>query len=362
MEIPKRVKLQSTSKEEDEAYLKSLPMGVRFKPLDAELIVYYLKRKVNKKPLPPNRILEVQLYNYDPDTLTEINKNVSSDGVVNRWYFFTPRDRKYAKGLRPDRSAGNGYWKATGADKPIIHKGELVGLKKTLVFYKGKQPKGDKSNWIMHEYVLSDTPARERTSHADMRLNDWVLCRIYKKPPTRAPQRQEEKAGVAMVSVHATQTQQDCGILPPPQFDQQFQFEYFPTLRQQTYPMPFHNNAYDPSTSYGNSTSGGLPYFPENYAYGSSTSGGLTPPHFAEDVYGSSTSGGLPPSHFSDNSNGISRSDELPPLPESFGDSMVEPTPSGHENFITEAIPLSTIPPRQGKRRILDDFEFSANE
>ncbi|CAL5370986.1 unnamed protein product [Camellia sinensis] len=27
------------------------------------------------------------------------------------WYFFTPRDRKYKNGKRPNRAASDGYWK-----------------------------------------------------------------------------------------------------------------------------------------------------------------------------------------------------------------------------------------------------------
>ena len=81
------------------------------------------------------------------------------------WYFFTPRDRKYPNGSRPNRAAGSGYWKATGADKPIGQP-KAVGIKKALVFYAGKAPKGEKTNWIMHEYRLanSDPSARKKNS------------------------------------------------------------------------------------------------------------------------------------------------------------------------------------------------------
>lgn len=70
------------------------------------------------------------------------------------WYFFSLRDRKYPTGLRTNRATDAGYWKTTGKDKEIFHSGALVGFKKTLVFYKGRAPKGERSNWVMHEYRL----------------------------------------------------------------------------------------------------------------------------------------------------------------------------------------------------------------
>ncbi|KAH9295720.1 hypothetical protein KI387_039308, partial [Taxus chinensis] len=154
-----------------------LPPGFRFFPTDDELVVHYLCKKAASQSLPVPIIAEVDLYKYDPWQLPEMALFGEKE-----WYFFTPRDRKYPNGSRPNRAAGSGYWKATGADKPITMKGgnKRVGIKKALVFYAGKAPKGTKSNWIMHEYRLADInrPARKKGC---LRLDDWVLCRIYNK-------------------------------------------------------------------------------------------------------------------------------------------------------------------------------------
>lgn len=104
------------------------------------------------------------------------------------WYFLTPRDRKYPNGSRPNRATVNGYWKATGADKPVTPEGRStpVGIKKALVFYTGKAPVGVKTNWIMHEYRLVGTGnnsnrCKSNGKNGSLRLDDWVLCRLYNK-------------------------------------------------------------------------------------------------------------------------------------------------------------------------------------
>ncbi|KAJ9697640.1 hypothetical protein PVL29_006984 [Vitis rotundifolia] len=155
----------------------NLPPGFRFHPTDEELVVHYLCRKASNQTLPVPIIVEIDLYKYDPWQLPE-----KALFGKKEWYFFTPRDRKYPNGSRPNRAAGHGYWKATGADKPIRPTGstKTVGIKKALVFYSGKAPKGTKTDWIMHEYRLAQ-PNRSSDKKISSRLDDWVLCRIYNK-------------------------------------------------------------------------------------------------------------------------------------------------------------------------------------
>lgn len=90
------------------------------------------------------------------------------------WYFFTPRERKYCNGTRPNRAAGTGYWKATGADKQIPHENQVIGVRKALVFYEGKAPNGEKMNWIMQEFRVNAQP-REKTSADDMRVSSMFI-------------------------------------------------------------------------------------------------------------------------------------------------------------------------------------------
>ena len=70
------------------------------------------------------------------------------------WYFFSLRDKKYSTGHRTNRATQSGYWKATGKDRQIMRKRKLVGMRKTLVFYQGRAPKGRKTDWVMHEFRM----------------------------------------------------------------------------------------------------------------------------------------------------------------------------------------------------------------
>ncbi|KAL5221180.1 hypothetical protein ABZP36_025893 [Zizania latifolia] len=145
--------------------------GFRFHPTEEELIEFYLRRKVEGKRFNIELIAFKNLYDYDPWDLPAL----ASIGD-KEWFFYVPRDRKYRNGDRPNRVTPSGYWKATGADRIVRVEGNRsIGLKKTLVFYVGKAPKGLRSSWIMNEYRLPH-------GDADRYQKEISLCRVYKRP------------------------------------------------------------------------------------------------------------------------------------------------------------------------------------
>ncbi|KAK4255840.1 hypothetical protein QN277_008784 [Acacia crassicarpa] len=156
-----------------------LPPGFRFHPTDEELITYYLLKKVLDNNFSGRAIAEVDLNKCEPWELPEKAKMGEKE-----WYFFSLRDRKYPTGLRTNRATEAGYWKATGKDREIYSSKicGLVGMKKTLVFYRGRAPKGEKSNWVMHEYRLEGKFAYHYLSRSSK--DEWVISRVFQKSGT----------------------------------------------------------------------------------------------------------------------------------------------------------------------------------
>lgn len=145
----------------------TLPPGFRFHPSDHELVCHYLSKKVSDQE---RTMVEVDLHTQEPWELPDVAKLGADE-----WYFFSFRDRKYATGSRTNRATKSGYWKATGKDRAVSDPatGAAVGMRKTLVFYRGRAPNGAKTNWVMHEFRL-ETP---RSAPKE----DWVLCRVFEK-------------------------------------------------------------------------------------------------------------------------------------------------------------------------------------
>ncbi|KAL0857814.1 hypothetical protein Bca101_062968 [Brassica carinata] len=133
----------------------SLAPGFRFHPTDEELVRYYLKRKICNKPFKFDAISVTHVYKSEPWDLPSQSKLKSRD---LEWYFFSVLDNKYSNGSKTNRATEKGYWKTTGKDREIRNgsRGGVVGMKKTLVYHRGRAPRGERSNWVMHEYRLVD--------------------------------------------------------------------------------------------------------------------------------------------------------------------------------------------------------------
>ncbi|CAL9210361.1 transcription factor JUNGBRUNNEN 1-like [Musa acuminata AAA Group] len=163
---------QGAVEDEDDVLLP----GFRFRPTDEELVGFYLRRKVAKKRLSMEIIKEIDIYKYDPWDLPKASTGGDEE------YFFCLRGRKYRNSIRPNRVTGSGFWKATGIDRPIYsagNSGDCIGLKKSLVYYRGSAGKGTKTEWMMHEFRLPNIT--DSNSPCKREAEIWTICRIFKK-------------------------------------------------------------------------------------------------------------------------------------------------------------------------------------
>ncbi|KAJ1426491.1 NAC domain [Sesbania bispinosa] len=71
-----------------------------------------------------------------------------------------------------------GFGKQQGETSALIRNSyKKIGMRKALVFYKGRAPRGQKIDWIMHEYRLEDGNDPRENANED----GWVVCRVFKK-------------------------------------------------------------------------------------------------------------------------------------------------------------------------------------
>ncbi|XP_065880804.1 disease resistance protein RPV1-like isoform X1 [Euphorbia lathyris] len=126
----------------------SLHSKFSFYPTDEELITYYLGKKVTNTPILFDPIGVVDIYKSEPwDLRDKLKLKTRND----EWYFYSRVYKKYAK-----RATERGYWKMTGKDRSVHCNSQLVGMKKTLVYHLGRPPRGERTNWVMHEFRLID--------------------------------------------------------------------------------------------------------------------------------------------------------------------------------------------------------------
>lgn len=102
-------------------------------------------------------------------------------GDREQWFFFSPRQQREARGGRPNRTTASGYWKATGSPGYVYSSdNKVIGVKKTMVFYRGKAPTGRKTKWKMHEYrAIQPSNSNQSSSIPTVHIHIHIYTHIY---------------------------------------------------------------------------------------------------------------------------------------------------------------------------------------
>ena len=144
-----------------------LAPGFRFYPTEEELLTFYLRHRLaGTRPVVEHLIPVVDIYSYHPSELRAM-AGAASVSDPEQWFFFCPRAERELHGGRPARTTPSGYWKATGSPSYVYSSSSsptannrVIGEKRTMVFYQGRAPTGNKTPWKMNEYkAVADADA-----------------------------------------------------------------------------------------------------------------------------------------------------------------------------------------------------------
>ncbi|KAI8524359.1 hypothetical protein RHMOL_Rhmol13G0144600 [Rhododendron molle] len=161
--------------------MEEMPPGYRFYPTEEELVSFYLHKKLEGKRNDLNRVIPVlDIFDQEPCHLPKLSGELCHRDM-EQWFFFVPRQEREARGGRPSRTTASGYWKATGSPNYVYSSdNRVIGMKKTMVFYKGRAPSGRKTKWKMNEYKAIHQETSSPFGCAVPKLrHELSVCRVY---------------------------------------------------------------------------------------------------------------------------------------------------------------------------------------
>lgn len=157
-----------------------LPRGVKFDPLDHE-IMWHLLAKSGVNGFTPHPFIDEFIPTVEEDdgicyTHPQKLPGVQQDGSVS--HFFHRAIKAYQTGNRKRRKIncddfGDFRWHKTGRTKPVILDGIQRGCKKIMVLYVSpvKGGKAEKTNWVMHQYHLG--------TGEDEKDGEYVISKVF---------------------------------------------------------------------------------------------------------------------------------------------------------------------------------------
>ncbi|KAJ6741171.1 putative proteinC TRANSCRIPTION FACTORS 68 [Salix purpurea] len=220
-----------------------VPHGFRFNPTDEELI-QVLDRKASGQEMPLHFILEMNVYERDPQDLEWNESTALSNGER---FYYSKREINDSREVH-----GLGWWKATSHVKKVYAKDHrdqpLVGNKRPLTFHRFKDSERNrnnavKTNWIMHEYSL------------ESRTTEWKLCKIkYKGKPSlqQHSSRNDFETG-SSTNVGVEQLDQERSLVPADSAMPLDHYNHWCNMQQLPLSPPYHPDDLPapPSTSGG---------------------------------------------------------------------------------------------------------------
>ncbi|KAL6135034.1 hypothetical protein ACLB2K_067262 [Fragaria x ananassa] len=170
--------------------------GVRFCPMEDELLLFYLKPMLSGQNVPGRNkvVFDCDLYGQqEPWEIWEAYKTKRPNDLRlhKDLYFFTQHKKMKSTDKRIRRTVGSGTWKGNDSGKPVKSSGRKIGLKKRFT-YENKKSKHH-GCWILHEFYL-DRSLRDKKE----KVKGYVLCLLRKNDDSKTKiekkrkQREEE--------------------------------------------------------------------------------------------------------------------------------------------------------------------------
>ncbi|XP_019161644.1 PREDICTED: NAC domain-containing protein 76-like [Ipomoea nil] len=169
--------------------------GQYFIPTESELINGFLKKKIERRPLPNEIIKEIPfLYEYPPELLP-IGKFKYARN--NEAYYFTHKGKKPPNGEFLGGKKFDGEWKTEGLEEACFGQNQILGFKRKLYLYRCEKRTG----WVIKEYRYN--PKRvpdhylQNSVFHDFLLN-YVVLKIKFNPDLRENFTAEESFSISM--------------------------------------------------------------------------------------------------------------------------------------------------------------------